>query len=75
MSSDKKECKRILLVSANANSGHWWQFPNGKQGEGYNPFHQLGGSDDLYIRICLDCGKLQNMDLKKLNEEVEKQMK
>lgn len=50
---------RILHVSAHASDLFNWTL-NDKEGDGYLPNDfGIGGGDDLYVDVCLDCGQVQ----------------
>lgn len=69
---DKCSGGNILTATSRAADNNYWTFPNGKSGEGYMPSFNasLGDSDGLSILLCLDCGKLQGVDLTTLKQRV-----
>jgi hypothetical protein len=89
MSDFKKmcECKNIINIvfdSCFDNNVVHYSLPNGCQdGEGYSS-GDLGDCGGLFfdgceramdIELCVDCGKIQNVDLKKLRTQIEGRQK
>jgi hypothetical protein len=64
------ECKNVLIINSRAKDGHWWRLPNGTIGEGYNPFWSFEGGDDFEVSLCVDCGKIQKLNLEQLRNEI-----
>ena len=76
----KQECTKckktnILTLTSRASDNSYWTFPSGKEGRGYLPdFHSaLGDSDGLNIKLCTDCGWIQNLDLEELRANIEQE--
>lgn len=61
-------CGSIRILSIDARSkdmNHYdWRNADGSESnyEGYPTFGFCNGGDNVYVVICLDCGKVQNQD-------------
>jgi hypothetical protein len=64
--------KKILQIGVKGSDMFYWVLPDGSDHEGYIPkFGGLGRYGDyLDIDMCIDCGKIQNVNLDKLKKEL-----